>query len=140
MKTILVPIDFSEGTPQIIQQAVTLAKAFSSMVYLVHIELPNEDISGKEIDQTEDEFSSEAKKLNQLAQAIRQEDIETHAILAQGVATIAILDEIEKVDADLIVMGTHGHGVISSALLGGVSQGIVKKAKCPVLLVPTKDS
>jgi len=140
MKTILVPIDFSEGTPQIIQQAITLAKAFASTVYLVHVESPNEDVSGIDTAQAEDEFSSEAEKLNQLAQGVRQEDIETHGILAQGIATTAILNEKEKVNADLIIMGTHGHGLISSALLGGVSQGVVKKAQCPVLLVPTKDS
>jgi len=139
MKTILVPIDFSEGTSQIVQQAVALAKAFSSTVYLIHVESPNEDVSGKEAAQTEDEFSSETEKLNQLAQEVRQEDIETHGILVQGVATTAILNEKEKVNADLIVMGTHGHGLISSTLLGGTSQGVAKKAQCPVLLVPTKD-
>jgi len=139
MKTILVPIDFSEGTSQIIQQAVALAKAFSSTVNLIHVESPNEDVSGKEAAQTEGEFSSETEKLNQLAQEIRQEDIETHGILVQGVAITAILNEREKVNADLIVMGTHGHGLISSALLGGISQGVVKKAQCPVLLVPTQD-
>jgi len=55
-------------------------------------------------------------------------------------ATGRVIDEICKrartVKADLIVMGRHGHGAMYNLLVGGVTEGVLKHSKCPVLLVP----
>jgi len=136
MEVIVVPIDFTEDTDKIIQQATLLAKAFSSTLYLVHAVTPNEDISGKEVKNTEKVYPKELQQLNRLARLLREQDIETHALLVEGVTVDAILKEAESVDADLIILGSHGHNRLISALLGRVESGIVKKAKCSVLLVP----
>lgn len=138
MKTIVVPIDFSAGTSKVIEQAVTLANAFSSAIYLLHSVTPIEDASGTAPDSVKETFKEENKLLEQYANTIRNRGIETHAILIEGVTAVAVLNEAKNVSADLIVMGTHGHGVIAGALLGGVSQGVVRKSTCPVYLVPTK--
>ena len=138
MKTIIVPVDFSAGTSKVIEQAVKLAKAFSSTIYLLHSVTPIEDASGTVPDNVEEAFQEENSLLKRYAKTIRDQDIETHAILIEGVTAVAVLDEARHVSADLIVMGTHGHGMIAGALLGGVSQGVVKKSACPVHLVPTK--
>lgn len=49
-------------------------------------------------------------------------------------------DEIVKMaaeeGADLLVLGTHGHGVVKRALIGSVASGVARRAPCPVLLVP----
>ena len=41
-----------------------------------------------------------------------------------------------EVDADLIVLGTHGHGGIKSAVLGSVARGLLHTSTCPVLAIP----
>lgn len=138
MKTIVAPVDFSAGTSKVIEQTVALAKAFASTVYLLHSVTPIEDSSSKASTDMEEIFREESNMLNQYAQTIRDQGIETHAILIEGVTAITILDEAKNVSADLIVMGTHGHGVIADALLGGASQGVVRKSTCPVHLVPTR--
>jgi len=141
MKNILVAVDFSDNTELLINKAIDLAKGFSSIVFLIHVESPNGDVSGCEtidgIDEIHQEFHKEAVLLNRLAQTIRDHSIETHAIFVEGVIVDSILEEARRVKANVIIAGTHGHNVIEGLFLGGVSQGIVKQSTCPVLLVPS---
>jgi nucleotide-binding universal stress UspA family protein len=46
-----------------------------------------------------------------------------------------ILQEIENNSYDMVVMGAHGHGVISGAIIGGVSRRVVRQSKTPVLVI-----
>ena len=46
-----------------------------------------------------------------------------------------ILQEVENNDYDLVVMGAHGHGVLSDAVMGSVSRRVVRRCKKPVLVV-----
>ncbi len=143
MQKIIVPIDFSNGTEQIVEKAIQMAKAFAGSVYLLHVEPPIKDSSGRDngepIAEMANDYPDETGKLNAFAQQVRNHGIETHAIFIEGVPSLSILEVAQKISADVIIMGTHGHGVFTGLLLGGVSQGIVKGAKCPVMLVPTRD-
>lgn len=48
----------------------------------------------------------------------------------------AIIEYAESVDADLIVVGTHGYGPIKHLRLGSVAERVVRQAACPVMTVP----
>ena len=50
-----------------------------------------------------------------------------------------ILAEATKLDADMIVIGTHGHGAMYRLLVGSVSEGVLHKSKCPILVIPTHE-
>jgi nucleotide-binding universal stress UspA family protein len=54
----------------------------------------------------------------------------------------AVADQIARVakrqGADLIVMGTHGYGVLARALLGSVAERVISRASCPVMTVKGK--
>jgi nucleotide-binding universal stress UspA family protein len=79
----------------------------------------------------------EAKEvLEQQAKRIEQSEgtvKETH--LREGRAAEEIVEVAEEIDAGLIVMGSRGHGRLRRALMGSVSDAVVRHAHCPVTIV-----
>lgn len=71
-----------------------------------------------------------------LAAADRVPQIETIVVPGDVIAH-ALADLAEG--ADLLVVGSHGHSVLSSRVLGTVSMGCVSSSVCPVLVVPARD-
>lgn len=59
------------------------------------------------------------------------------AVIPGDVVAHALADLAE--DADLLVVGSHGHSALTSRVLGTVSMGCVTSAVCPVLVVPARD-
>ncbi len=62
-------------------------------------------------------------------------EIQTSMQIVRGSARDLILDEAEKWNADLIVVGSLGHSFLSRTFLGSVSEAVVRHAKCSVLVV-----
>ncbi len=60
-------------------------------------------------------------------------------VVVDGVPKGAILEKAEAFDADLIVVGSQGHGALSRFLLGSVSQSIAMHASCSVLIARKKN-
>jgi nucleotide-binding universal stress UspA family protein len=60
--------------------------------------------------------------------------------IVAGPCADVILARAEELDADMIVVGSHGFGAVLRVLLGSVSAEILKKARCPVVVVPTRKS
>ncbi|BBB27362.1 universal stress protein [Amphritea japonica] len=131
MNNIVVATNFSPLSEKLID----LARVLSSTVYLLHVVLPNEDISYRDKKEIGQEFAEESSALNQQAQQFRDQGIETHALLLEGIATVAILEEADRLNADLIVLG--GAGQSSSTLLGDdLVHKVVKQSQRAVLVLP----
>jgi nucleotide-binding universal stress UspA family protein len=58
----------------------------------------------------------------------------------EGVPKEVILDEAERFGADLIVLGSHGHGTVRRFLLGSVAQAVVLHAACSVEVVRRRET
>ena len=56
--------------------------------------------------------------------------------MTEGSPLHALLARVKDSGADFVVIGSHGHGVIASLLLGSVAEGMVRKATVPTLVVP----
>ncbi|WP_290704970.1 universal stress protein [Amphritea sp.] len=131
MNTIMVATNFSPLNEKLID----LAQVFTSTVYLLHVVLPNEDISYRDKKEMGQEFAEESSALNKQAQQLRHQGIETHALLLEGIAPVAILEEADRLSADLIVLG--GVGKRSSTVLGDdLVHKVVKQSQRPVLVLP----
>ena len=69
---------------------------------------------------------------------MRDAGINATGIMLQGPPAKVILKEADKLEADLIVMGSHGFGGVFKLLLGSVSSAVLKKSGRPVLIVPAQ--
>jgi nucleotide-binding universal stress UspA family protein len=54
-----------------------------------------------------------------------------------GLAVDDILEQAAKYKADYIILGSHGHGALYHLFSGSVVTGILKRAKCPIIVVPS---
>jgi nucleotide-binding universal stress UspA family protein len=141
---ILVAIDFSESSPLILQRAAGLAALLSAQVWLVHVAAPDPDFVGYEAgpqvvrEQVSRRFYQEHQRLQAEAQILRDRGINTTPLLIQGPTVPTLLHEADKLDADIIVVGSHGHGAVYQLLVGSVSEGLLRKATRPVLVIPTR--
>ncbi len=141
MKTIVAAIDFSDATPQVVESAVAQARAFGAQLHLVHVLEPEPAYTAYGF--TPDEFPAmhafheEARKraLSRLDEvAAEVEGVQRH--LAEGSPLHALLAYVKEVGADFVILGSHGHGMVASLLLGSVAEGMVRKAVVPVMVVP----
>ena len=141
MKTILVPVDFSDVTEKVIATARQFAEAFRSRIVLLHVTEPEPDFVGFEPGPISvrtvvaTDFREEHQRIEALKALVPGMDV--LALQVQGPAAEKILRESETQQADLIVMGSHGHEALYHLLAGSVTSGVLKSANCPVLIVPS---
>ena len=64
-------------------------------------------------------------------------EIEATAEVAEGDA-VNVLATLDRRDADLLVCGARGYGPLRRVLLGGVSSRLLRRAACPLLVVPRR--
>ncbi len=142
MKNILVGIDFHKETQVLISESAKLAKAFGAKVWLIHVAPPEPDFVGYDVgpqyirDNLAEELREEHKKLQVYANQLESFDIEAEGLLIQGATVEMVLEESEKLNVDLIVVGHHEHSFFHSLLFESVSAKIVNKSKVPVLILP----
>ena len=72
-----------------------------------------------------------------MAERLTKRNCDAEALMVEGHGTVEkILDESRRLKADLIITGSHGHGRLYDMLVGSISEGILRKARMPVLIVP----
>ena len=160
MKRILVPIDFSDATPRVIDLARQLAKGLDAEIHLVHVKeltaaaapgalgyglagmpelAPMPGMTGPVFDpmpQPIPENEDQKSKLAQWQREIAQDGLKVSLHEPTGAVAEEILNQADVLQADLIVMGTHGHGAMYNLLVGSATKGVLKHSRRPVLLVP----
>jgi nucleotide-binding universal stress UspA family protein len=142
MKEILVPIDFSETTASVLDVAERMARAFGSALRLLHVASPDIsyagfDASPREVrDRQAEELREEHRRLIGMAEALGGRGVPAKALLLEGVPDEEIVAQAKAHDVEFIVMGSHGRSALMQALVGSVSEGVIRHAPCPVTVVP----
>jgi nucleotide-binding universal stress UspA family protein len=137
-KTIIWATDGSETADEALPFAKALAKCDGGTIVVVH---SNELLVGRAggYPLFADEDVLEAKIRGQVEE-LEAEGFEATFKLATGFAAHAahtIAEAAREADADVIVVGTRGHGPMAGVLVGSVTQRLLHIAPCPVFAVPT---
>lgn len=139
-KKILVPTDASDFSRRAFQTAVELARVFHAEVELLHITYTPQAYWGYTVSYGITISQEELERNGELALEATVAGIEVDPIkltkkVESGHPVTLILEEIDKENIDLVVMGSHGYGPIVGSVLGSVSQRILQRAECPVMII-----
>jgi nucleotide-binding universal stress UspA family protein/mono/diheme cytochrome c family protein len=140
IKRILVPLDFSTNSRRALDYAAGMARRFDASLHLVHVcEVPtmmtgSMDAYAIAYTDWSQRLGEEAElELVTIAASVKACKVTTEVLF--GNAARAIVEAAETDAADLIVMGTHGHGAVMHLMMGNVAERVVRTAPCPVMTV-----
>jgi nucleotide-binding universal stress UspA family protein len=136
---ILVPTDFSESARHALTYGVSFAREYTAELVLLHVVemLPvgyATDLFPVPMGEVFEELSAHARKeLALLHDEIAKRDVKVRVLLRQGRPAPEIIAAAREETIDMIVLGTHGRGVLDKALFGSTTERVVRGAPCPVL-------
>jgi nucleotide-binding universal stress UspA family protein len=133
--TILHPTDFSERSQYAFGLACALARDYGARLIVLHVAgVPTVAYGEGVVPPNPEELLAEARE--QLGRIqVPHANVRAERRLEQGDAVTAILGVAQEVNADLIVLGTHGRTGLARLLMGSVAEQVVRRASCPVLTV-----
>ena len=144
LKVIVVGVDFSPSSEKALEEAFQLAMAPDATIHLVHVasgtatDLVLDMLDGERrvnFDEAERHLAGYGRSR---AAAAGIPAVRVHAHVRLGTPAQELVELAALLDADLVVVGTHGRTGLGRLLVGSVAEAAVKKARCPVLVVREK--
>jgi nucleotide-binding universal stress UspA family protein len=134
---ILVALDGSDHSEKALDQAISMAKICNSQLFAIAVtDLYPEQMAVAEslVERVSEEVGEVLERAKQKAEA---ENVACETITHMGApAYDFIVQEANKRNVDLIVMGTHGRTGFKRLLMGSVAERVIGAAPCPVLVTP----
>ena len=141
LKKVLVPTDFSDSARHAFSYGVSFAKEYKAELVLLHV-VENltvgyaSDLFPVPMAEVFQEISGYARtELQKLAEVARQKGVAVSELVVQGKPSAEIIRHAAETGVDMIVLGTHGKGMLDQALFGSTTERVVRRAPCPVLTV-----
>jgi nucleotide-binding universal stress UspA family protein len=142
-RRIVVPTDFSQTADHALSKAIEMARALPAQLCLIHVHSPVvvlpppidmvslTTVFPKALEQMGDALEERSAR-------VRDAGVACEAELIEGSPPAEIVGFADRSGAELIVMGTHGRGGLAHAVLGSVTERVIHRAPCPVLVVPDR--
>ena len=141
LRKVLVPTDFSESARHALTYGISFAREYEAELTLLHV-VENltvgyaSDLFPVPMAEVFQEISGYAKtELAKLGEEVRKKDVAVAEQVVQGKPSAEIIRFARETEVDMIVLGTHGKGVLDQALFGSTTERVVRRAPCPVLTV-----
>ena len=148
VEKILVPVDFSDASGRLVAVAEESARARAGSLHLLHVVEPVAAAPGLETDPAMAQLQVaqdigveeriEAERLGKVAADIAARGTACTSSVKFGLPADEIISSAEELGADLVVMGSHGHGALYHLFTGSVVTGVLRRIDCPVLVVPLR--
>jgi nucleotide-binding universal stress UspA family protein len=141
LKRILVPTDFSDGARHALVYGLSFAREYEAELVLLHVvesvAAPYaSDLFPVPMAEVFQELSAYARgELDKLAEEAKAKGLLARTLVVQGKPSHEIMRVAREETVDMIVLGTHGKGVLDQAIFGSTTERVVRKAPCPVLTV-----
>ncbi len=142
IKNILVPVDFSECSLKAWKYALAFARQFGASVTACHIinsnqfGCPDWNIDYANYLVYEEKIEEKAtERLNNLIANEAGTGIKIKGEVNTGQVVDEVLEMAAELDADIILISTHGYTGLKHAFLGSTAESVVRRAACPVLVV-----
>ena len=138
---ILTAIDFSENSECAFDYALTLATQFNAELTILHVINEPVDLRGFYVphisfEQLEKEIEEGAVKMMETFCTSRLGTFSNYkTVIVTGIPYEEITSAAAKIDASLIVLGTHGRTGLDHILFGSTAERVVRSASCPVLTI-----
>lgn len=157
MQKLLAAVDFSKITDRILDQAATMAKTLNTKLWVLHVTSDEAQAMSYEVTQhssyspefiglpgdvqlardlSADEIKREHAHLLAVSSKLRSDGVDAQAILVKGDAAKLIIQKAGDLGVEMIILGSHGHGLLHKALLGSVSESVIRHACCNIMIVP----
>ncbi|HUU33011.1 MAG TPA: universal stress protein [Vicinamibacterales bacterium] len=138
---ILCPTDFSDISTTAEACATALARHYDAGLHLLHVDPPTPVMApyGEipvDIRLFEQQRELAERDLAAARERARAAGVAADASVRGGHPAREILAASAEIQADLIVLGSHGRGGVEHLLLGSVAEKVMRKAECPVMVVP----
>ncbi len=162
IKKILYATDLSESAVHAFSYAVSLANMYGAGITILHVlaEFPGEEfianmintdtwkeIKSRHYSDARDELIGKKRDhvaikevleaFSEEAQAVDEDQtfVTDEVLIKQGAPAETIVETSQELNCDLIVVGTHGHGVIADVLVGNTAKWVIKHSPIPVLVI-----
>jgi nucleotide-binding universal stress UspA family protein len=142
ISNVLVATDFGAASDSALTYGREFARTFGARLHLLHVienplAYPGPEAAGVDLAGIQADLEAAAQRsFDRLVTAEDREQLRAvTALRTGGTPAFEIVAYAKQKDVDVIIMGTHGRGVISHLLLGSVAERVVRIAPCPVLTV-----
>ena len=143
-KDVLVPVDFSDASVRALRMAVDVARTTGARLTVLHVgivphiydtELAIVGTPTPVFSELSESMATEQRQhLDRLVRDEVPDDVTLSSVLREGYPPDEIIEQIAAGGHDLVVMGTHGRTGLRRALLGSVTDRVLRRAEVPVLV------
>lgn len=137
LKRILVPVDFSDCSKKALEYAIPFGRQSGAELTLLHVVQP--DAATCEMPSLEVQAIQEAAKALDDLRGLMAGAVHSNAAVRTGIPHVEILEAARELNADLIILSTHGRTGLAHVFLGSTAEKVVRRAGCPVLVVRERE-
>ena len=138
IERVLCPIDFSDTSHHALAHAAAIARWHQAQLTMLYVfpYLPAMDLPPFPLE--ESDRANMLAKMREFAAILPREVRIEHQVVEGQLVHEAIASYVATTQADMLVMGTHGRSGFQRAFLGSVTEKVIRKVKCPTLVVPPR--